>query len=88
MNFVHRNIVQNFPELKVYQFLGWPPGMSAQGSKKYLEENVKTTTGGLLVAHDTVVFIDDAQSSYYDHQLWSLFKLLETGSACFIDHFP
>lgn len=31
----------------------------------------------IFVAQDRVIFIDDAQSSYYDDTIWGVFKLME-----------
>lgn len=47
----------------------------------FLEKKLKVD---LQSAKNTLVFIDDAQSSYYDDNLWSSFKTLESDSAMFI----
>lgn len=41
-------------------------------------------SGDPQLAKDSLVLIDDAQSSYYDDQLWSCFKVLEMDSALFV----
>ncbi|KAF8243921.1 hypothetical protein K440DRAFT_663821 [Wilcoxina mikolae CBS 423.85] len=80
MNLIHRHIIEKHPTFRVYEFWGWPAGMSDADSKEYLERRVQMSLPELLVAQDTVVFIDDAQSSYYDNHLWSLFKILDSGA--------
>lgn len=55
--------------------------MSHPESKAYLEQDIG---GNPLFTEETVVFIDDAQPSYYDDELWSSFKLLEMDSAIFV----
>lgn len=50
-------------------------------SRAYLEQYMG---GDPRLAKDSLVFIDDAQSSYYDDYLWSYFKVLEMDSALFV----
>jgi hypothetical protein len=80
MNLIHQHIVETLPTSRVYRFFGWPQGMSDEKSEQYLESRVQMSMRVILVAQDTVVFIDDAQSSYYDNYLWILFKILDSGA--------
>ena len=38
----------------------------------------------LFNARNTLICIDDAQSTYYDEELWSFLKMLDSASASFI----
>lgn len=58
-------------------FDGWPQGMLSNESRAYMEQQ---TSGYPQLTKDSLVFIDDAQSSYYEDHLWSCFKVLELDS--------
>lgn len=60
---------------------GWPQGMSSDESRAYMKQKLG---GDPQLAKDNLVFIGDAQSSYYDEYLWSRFKLLDMDSALFV----
>lgn len=51
--------------------------MLSNESRAYMEQQ---TSGDPQLAKDSLVFIDDAQSSYYEDHLWSCFKVLELDS--------
>jgi hypothetical protein len=76
MHLIHRHILEKHPTLRVTTFYGWPAGMKDEDSNKYLESKTRTSLAQILCAQDMVVFIDDAQSSYYDDNLWSFLKHL------------
>lgn len=83
MKLIHRHVLSACPEWVVHTFCGWPQGMNIHNSEsqKFLIKKLKVHP---LCAKNTLVFIDDAESSYYDENLWSFFKLLELDSAMFI----
>lgn len=80
---IREYIAEKWPGYTCLLWRGWPSDLSFQGSRKYME-NELVSQEQLLVAKSTVVCFDDAQSSYYDEELWSFFKLLDKGSAKFI----
>lgn len=78
---MHKHVFEQFPNYRVHIIMGWPQGMPHTESRSYIEQSIG---GNPLTAKDTLVLIDDAQSSYYDDQLWSSFKVLERDSAIFV----
>jgi hypothetical protein len=80
MRLIQRRIVEKYPTFKIFEFDSWPAGMTNKGSREYPMEFTGMTLPDLCLSEDTFVFIDDAQSSYYDGYLWSLFKILEGGA--------
>ena len=81
LRLTHNYILDQSPHYKVHVVDGWPQGMSSRESRAYIEQEIGRDP---QLAKDTLVFIDDAQSSYYDDCLWSRFKLLEMDSAIFV----
>lgn len=82
MKLIHRHVLKTCPGWVVHTFCGWPQGMNSEDSQMFLEKELKKVDN--QSAKNTLVFIYDAQSSYYDHNLWSSFKTLESDSAMFI----
>ena len=76
MYLIRRHILEKYPALRVTTFYGWPAGMRGGDSRKHLESKTRTPLARILCAQDMVVFIDDAQSSYYDGSLWHFLKCL------------
>lgn len=81
LRLTHKYVLEQFPNYKVHTFDGWPQGMSRNESRAFIEEGVGRDP---QLAKDSLVLIDDAQSSYYDDYLWSRFKMLEMDSALFV----
>lgn len=81
LRLTHKYVLEQFPHYKVHVVDGWPQGMSSDESRAYMKQKIG---GDPQLAKHSLVFIDDAQSSYYDDYLWSRFKLLEMDSALFV----
>ena len=81
LRLTHKYILEQFPHYKVHVVNGWSESMSSEVSESYINQKIGRDP---QFAKDSLVFIDDAQSSYYDDYLWSRFKLLEMNSALFV----
>ena len=82
---IHRTLAQNRLELSIHVSRGWPEGLDGFQSTRYLEEATGRTEDELFGQPSHVIIIDDAQSSYYDDQLWGDFlKSLESGQGAVV----
>lgn len=81
LRLTHKYVLEQFPHYKVHVVDGWPQGMSSDESRAYMKQKIGRDP---QLAKDSLVFIDDARSSYYNDYLWSRFKFLETESALFV----
>lgn len=77
MHLLHSYILQRNPNFKISAFAGWPEGLSNSESSAHLTSSVGAVTDEIFTAQDRVIFIDDAQSSYYDDTLRGFLKLME-----------
>ncbi len=84
MNLIYEHATANLPHLSLHMFRGWPMNLSFTESQNYLEEVLGFAREELFEARNTIVFIDDAQSTYYDEELWSFLKMLDSDGASFI----
>lgn len=84
MNLIHEHVTKNLPHLRLHISRGWPSNLSFAESQNYLENMLGLARDQLFKAHDTIICIDDAQSTYYDEELWSFLKILDSGGASFI----
>lgn len=84
MNLINEHARLHLPHLKLHVLRGWPSNMSFIQSRKYLDETLGFERDMLFNARNTVICIDDAQSTYYDEEFWSFIKMLDSGSASFI----
>lgn len=81
MNLIRKHVLEVRPGWVVHTIDGWPQGMTSKASEMFLRNEYKLN---LQFAKNSVVFIDDAQSSYYDDFLWNSFKILDFDSAIVI----
>lgn len=81
MRLTHKYVLEQFPHYKVHVVDIWPQNMSSDKSRAYIKQTIGQDP---QFAKNSLVFIDDAQSSYYDDYLWSRFKMLDMGSALFV----
>ncbi|MCJ1349936.1 hypothetical protein MMC31_008179, partial [Peltigera leucophlebia] len=81
MNLIRKHVLEVRPGWVVHTIDGWPQGMTSKASEMFLRNEYKLN---LQFAKNSVVFIDDAQSSYYDDSLWNSFKILDFDSAIVI----
>lgn len=58
--------------------------MSGDESRKHWKMSTGLSYYELINAKNTIICLDDAQSSYYDNELWSMIKMLQARSACII----
>lgn len=79
IHLLHSYILQQNTHFKVHVFSGWPAGMRNNESFAHIESLVGIGMNEIFVAQDRVIFIDDAQSSYYDDAFWGFLKLVEPG---------
>lgn len=84
MNLIHEHATRNLPHLMLHVFGGWPSDMSFAESQNYLEKMLGFARDMLFKARNTIICIDDAQSTYYDEELWSFLKMLDSAGASFI----
>lgn len=84
MNLIHEHATRNLPHLRLHVFRGWPSDMSFAESQNYLEKMLGFARDHLFKARNTIICIDDAQSTYYDDELWSFLKMLDSAGASFI----
>ena len=84
MYLIAEHIAKTYPGLTFHGLRGWPSDLSFEGSQDYLQKCVGMSQLQVMSAKNTVICIDDAQSSYYDDELWSFLKILDRGGATFI----
>ncbi|KAL2802570.1 hypothetical protein BJX63DRAFT_106959 [Aspergillus granulosus] len=68
----------------IYNLLGWERDIvrNAGGWKKYLKEQTGVD-GSRWTGHSSYLFIDEAQQTYWDTELWAgLFRTISPGSKC------
>lgn len=71
--FLATGIRVQYPDVNVYVFRGWPPGMDMFQSQDFLEKSTGASQDVLFTESRHVIIINDAHSSYYDDALWGYF---------------
>lgn len=84
MNLICKHATTHLPHLKLHMLRGWPPNMNFEQSQNYLDKSLGLERNSLITARNTIICIDDAQSTYYDDEFWSFLKMLSSDSATFI----
>ncbi len=84
LRLIQQHVAQNYPNFTYYTIDSWPQNLNFPQSEEHLTKQVGMSKFELRAASNILICIDDAQSSYYDDELWSFFKNQGKEGACFL----
>ena len=76
LNLLHQELLVRHPSLRVVSIPGWPEGMEDYMSQKYLEELLGVSLEDPASIPDTVLLLDEVQSTKGDRYFWNSFLKL------------
>ena len=71
---VHQRLLELHPDWDYVSVRGWLQNMDQVRSQLYLQYFSGYNRNELFSVNNLVIFVDDAQSSYYDMQFWTTLK--------------